>query len=210
MTQTITIKFADKTIEVEEFFFNGEGMAQDTLNTFGFYPDVVETLYSDEGEARDVFETLEARKQSLLMVEEFSQRSGIALSDAFDICFDGFDGEEYQANSTSVSGEHGLIDGNINAWIRKTGDAIFDLICDFANEMEMDQDDARDIAYSGFEPKPGSYSVTQNEFELVKSNLGEKRIKVAFARLGGSSRSEAKAKAARENGKKGGRPRKKD
>lgn len=74
----------------------------------------------------------------------------------------------------------------------------------------MDQGDARDIAYSGFEPKPGSYSVTQNEFELVKSNLGEKRIKVAFARLGGSSRSEAKAKAARENGKKGGRPRKKD
>ena len=83
--KTIKIKFADKIVEVEEFFFNGEGMAQDALNTYEFYPDVVETFYSDEGEAREVFETLEARKQSLLMVEEFSKRSGVALSEAFDV-----------------------------------------------------------------------------------------------------------------------------
>ena len=210
MTQTITIKFADKTIEVEEFFFNGEGMAQDTLNTFGFYPDVVETLYSDDDEAKDVFETLEARKQSLLMVEEFSKRSGVALSEAFDVCFEGFDSEEYQANSTGVSDEHGLIDSNINAWISKTSDAISDQIRDFADETEMDQDDVRDIAYSGFEPKSGGYSVTQDELELVKSNLNERRGIISLGRRGGKSRSEAKAKAARENGKKGGRPRKKD
>lgn len=208
--KTIKIKFADKIVEVEEFFFNGEGMAQDTLNTFGFYPDVVETLYSDEGEARDIFETLEARKQSLLMVEEFSKRSGVALSEAFDVCFGGFESEEYQKISSSASDEHQLINKNISEWISKTSDAISDQILDFADETEMDQDDARDIAYSGFEPKSGGYSVTQDELELVKSNLNERRGIIALGRRGGKSRSEAKAKAARENGKKGGRPRKKD
>jgi len=34
------------------------------------------------------------------------------------------------------------------------------------------------------------------------------RIAAALGKLGGSSKSKAKAKAARENGKKGGRPRK--
>lgn len=117
MTNTITIKFADKTIEVEEFFFNGEGMAQDTLNTYGFYPDVVETFYSDEDEAKDIFETLAVRKQSLETIETFANENGLRPSDAFGVCFDGFNSEEYQKLESGVSGETALIKSNIRKWL---------------------------------------------------------------------------------------------
>lgn len=114
--ETIKIKFADKTIEFEEFYFNGEGMAQDTLNTYAYYPDMLETFYSDELDGFGVLNTLECRKLSLGLIERFANENGLNPSDAFDICFNGFNSEEYQKWAFGPESEYDLIEANIRRW----------------------------------------------------------------------------------------------
>lgn len=110
------IKFADKTVEVEDIFFGETDMTEDALNTYGFFLDDLASWDSDSPEAADVFEVLRVRGIAFSKIDEFAAETGMHRRDAFDIAYRGYNDREYQEHDHEIADELDLIEANFRRW----------------------------------------------------------------------------------------------